>query len=373
MKRPVVRAHPTAGFTLVETLVAVTIVSLIMGATFMALTNATRLSENARLMTGVNTNLRNAMDSIVRDLSQAGRSLPGLRRVGVPNGAGSNQINRPVPPTSGAGHTPGGMTLFRAAVGLPAVSVGYQAGDNNTDVLTIITADSTFENIGVTAATANGSGATITVVASRPLVVTNGGPNNIQVGDLIDVRNAGADVLLSVSAISGQTLTFQPGASDGMGLNQFALGLAGSGSTVIGAAPPVASVSLTRIKFISYYVFTDNPNDPRYPRLVRRVNWGTPGTVAFGVDTFTITYDLATTDLAFTGVSMNNNDIVTGNGACRDTVNSVNRVCSEDWVRKISVVLSVHSLDRTAQQAYYSNTIYSEIAIRSLAFQDRFR
>src|SRR5262249_2759727 len=190
MKRPHVgRTHATAGFTLVETLVAVTVVSLIMGATFMALTNATRLSENARLMTGVNTNLRNAMDSIVRDLSQAGRSLPGLRRVGVPNGAGSNLINRPVPPTSGAGHTPGGISSFRAAPGLPAVSVGYQAGDNNTDVLTMITADSSFENIGVTAATASGSGATITVVASRPLVVTNGGPNNIQVGDLMDVRN----------------------------------------------------------------------------------------------------------------------------------------------------------------------------------------
>src|SRR5262249_22567575 len=83
MKRPhVARAHATAGFTLVETLVAVTVVSLIMGAAFMALTSATRLSENARRMTGVNANLRGAMDAIVRDLSQAGRDLPGLRRVG---------------------------------------------------------------------------------------------------------------------------------------------------------------------------------------------------------------------------------------------------------------------------------------------------
>jgi len=374
MKRPhVVRAHATAGFTLVETLVAVTVVSLIMGATFMALTSATRLSENARRMTGVNGNLRGAMDAIVRDLSQAGRDLPGLRRLGVPNGAGSNQINRPVPPTSGAGHTPNGMTSFRAAVGLPAVSVGYQAGYNNTDVLTIITADSSFENIGVTAATANGSGATITVVATRQLVVANGGPNNIQVGDLIDVRNGGADVLLSVDSIAGQTLTFRPGASDGLGVNQFAPGLAGSGTNVIGAAPPIASVSLTRVKFISYYVYLDDPNDPRYPRLIRRVNWGTPSTVAFGVDNFTITYDLVTTNLAFRGVSMSNSDAVTGDGACRDTVNGVNRACSEDWVRKINVVLSARSFDRTDQQNYYSNAIYAEVAVRSLAFQDRFR
>jgi prepilin-type N-terminal cleavage/methylation domain-containing protein len=365
----VVRAHATAGFTLVETLVAVTVVSLIMGATFVGLTNATRLSENARLMSGVNGNLRSAMDVIVRDLSQAGRGLPGVRRVGVPNGAGANAISRPVPPVG----APTAMTTFRPASGLPAVSVGFQGGYNNSDVLTIIAADSSFENIRVTAATANGSGGSVTVVASRPVTVANGGPDNIRVGDLIDVRNAGADVLLAVSAISGQTLTFSPGASDGLGVNQFAPGLTGSATNVIGSAPSLPSVSLTRIKMISYYLLNDDPTDPRYPRLVRRINWGTPGTVGFGVQSFTVTYDLANTDVAFKGVSMTSDDIVDGDGACRDTVTGTNRTCSEDWVRKINVVLAARSLGLTAQKLYYSNTLYSEIAVRSLAFQDRFR
>jgi type II secretory pathway pseudopilin PulG len=365
-----VRVRGTAGFTLVETLVAVLVVSMVMGAAFMGITHAMRLGENARLSSGMNNSLRSAMDVVVRDLIQAGQGLPDSKRVGIPNGTGTTLINRPAPSTGST--DPAGFTSFTAATSLPAVSVGYQLGFNSSDVITVIAADSRFENINVTAATGGTSSASATVVSSRAVTVTNGGPDNIAVGDLIDVRYNGGNVLMTVTSISGQTLNFAVDATnDPLGLNQFGATKAGSATLVLGTTPTPANVTLTRVKMITYYLFRDSTTDSRYPRLIRRVNGGAPATVAFGIENFTMTYDLATVDTAWVGVNMSNSDAVVGDGACIDS--GTNRACSEDWIRKINVVLAGRSLDKTAQGNYMNNTLFSEVATRSLAFQDRFR
>lgn len=366
-----VRARGTAGFTLVETLVAVLVVSLVMGAAFMGITHAMRLGENARLASGMNNSLRSAMDVVVRDLIQAGQGLPDSKRVGIPNGTGTTLINRPVPAVGST--DPAGFTTFTdTTIGLPAVSVGYQLGYNNSDVITIIADDSRFKDVAVTAATGGTGSASATVVSSRAVTVTNGGPDNIAVGDLIDVRYNGGNVLMTVTSISGQTLNFAVDATnDPLGLNQFGTTKAGSATQLLGTSPTAANVTLTRMKMITYYLFRDSTTDPRYPRLIRRINGGPPSTVAFGIENFTMTYDLATVDTAWVGVNMSNSDAVVGDGACID--GGTNRACSEDWIRKINVVLAGRSLDKTAQGNYINNTLFSEVATRSLAFQDRFR
>ncbi len=376
-----VRWKSAAGFTLVEMLVSVLVVSLIMGATMMTMTHAMRLSDTARLSSGLNTSLRSAMDVIVRDLSQAGQGLPGTtHHVGIPNGAGTTLINLPVPPVASAGSAtpnPAAFTTFPALVSLPTINTGYQRGYSNTatatDTITMITTDTRFQNINVSAASASSASATLTVVSSRPVVVANAGPQNIALGDLIDVTYNGVDVVMAVTGISGQTLTFAPdAANDPLGLNQFGSSKAGSATVVLGATPTAANVLISRVKIISYYLSNDVAGDPRYPRLVRRVNGGTPGTVAFAVENFAITYDLSSpSNTNYAGVSMTNNDINVGNGACIN--GSTNQVCQPDWVRKINVVLGARSIDKTAQKIYITNTVFSEIAVRSLAFGDKFR
>jgi Tfp pilus assembly protein PilW len=385
---PAVRFRANAGFTLVETMVAVTVTTLLMGATFMAVTQAMKLSDVARLQSGVNTSLRNSMDLVVRDLIQAGQGLSNTKRAGIPNGTGFTAIKRPVP--LAASVDPATYSTFTGATSLPAVSVGNGLGFNGSDVITVLANDSRAEGLSVTAGNVAANSATFTVDNTLPpagkgkiVTVANGGPDNIALGDLMDIRCGSGDVLMAVTGINGQVLTFGVDATnDPMGLNQFGTDptpsiKSGSVTAVCGAgAIAPAGVSLTRVKMVSYYLFRDNATDRRYPRLIRRENGRAPSTVAFGIENFTMTYDLATTDFEFYGVLMNNSDVNVGDGACKD--GATNRQCSEDWIRKINLVISGRSLDvvganKGATNGYVSNAIFGEVAMRSLAFQDRFR
>ncbi len=367
------RLRATAGFTLIETLVAVLVVSLVMGAAFTGVMHGTRLSENARLASGVNGALRSSMDVVVRDLIQAGQGLPNSHRSGVPNGSAFAAIKRPIPASGSTDYK--GFTTFNLAASLPAISVGYQLGINNSDTITIIAHDARFEDINVSAISATSSSATATVVSGRPISATNGGADNIVAGDLIEIRYNGGDVLMTVTAVSGQVITFGNDTSiDTLGLNQFGTNSdptvkSGSVNDVLSGTVDPTQVLLSRVKMVSYYLFRDSTTDPRYPRLMRRVNGRDPSTVAFGIENFTLTYDLASTDIEYHGINMSTTDLA-GSGACMD--GSTNRACSEDWIRKANLVLAGRSIDKTAQQKYITSSVFGEIATRSLAFQNRF-
>ncbi len=386
------RLRASDGFTLIETLVSVLVVSLIMGAAFVAVTHAVRLSETARLSSGVNSNLRGAMDVIVRDLSQAGQGLPGTaHRVTVPNNSGSTTataINNPVAVrvAAGAATTPTSFTTYPIQVSLPAINTGYYDGYSNqspgrySDAITVIYADPKFQGISVSAATGGTTSVSVTVTAAglpngAAVTTAGGGAKNINLGDLIDIVNGNEDTLMAVTGISGQTLTFANANAtyDPLGLNQNGLNRAGTGTDVLGTTTvaDVTGIRLSRVRIISYYLSNDVPGDPRYPRLVRRINGDPPQTVAWGIENFNITYDLSSPSTNYVGVSMTDNDVVTGDGACKN--GGTNQVCSPDWVRKINVVLGARSLDQTQQKKYISNTVFSQIAVRSLAFQDRFQ
>lgn len=362
-------ASGCAGFTLLETLVALIVVMIVMGATFTAMVNASKLSESARLISGVNTNLRAAMDVIVRDLTQAGQGLPGLRRAGVPNEAGQ-AIKHPF-------STPAAPLDFRAGFNLPALTTGPtrgpipsgQDGDPASDIISFLAVDPTFEEVAVTQATAGTGGASVTVAASRALTVANAGAYNVTAGDLILVRNGGGDILMAVSAApSGQQLTFNPG--DSLNLNRFTADT-GSATNIIGATPTLTNVRVSRVRMITYYLTPRDAADLRTPTLVRKLNDGTAATVAFGIQNLTFTYDLASANQRFTGVSMTDADVVVGNGACRVSP-TVNRRCSEDWIRKVNVVLTARSPVPGPGGAFYSSSLFSQVGVRSLAFRDRF-
>ena len=81
-----------AGFSLLEVMVAMTVMLLVLAGTLTAMTNAMGTERTAREMPDMNGHLRASMDLVVRDLLQVGQGLPARSPMGVPNGPGAGAI-----------------------------------------------------------------------------------------------------------------------------------------------------------------------------------------------------------------------------------------------------------------------------------------
>ena len=167
-------------------------------------------------------------------------------------------------------------------------------------MITIVAADSAFERVRLTAFALNGRTATINPAVN----ITNGGADDVEPGDLLMLSKGRDSLLVQVTAVNNQVLTFAAG--DSLNLNQSSAtyGLQWLRAQAPVDSAPVApavfvSTEATRIRLISYYL--DIATDPTRPRLIRRMNNGhatnfdnSLGTVvAFDVESFTISYDLA--------------------------------------------------------------------------------
>jgi prepilin-type N-terminal cleavage/methylation domain-containing protein len=371
------------GFSLAELLVSVAISTIILGTTIAAMLNAVRANDTAVLVTGMNNNLRTAMDLVTRDLLQVGQGLPTGRIVDIPNGPGATAVRRPGPPGTN-------LTWALGTASLSAVTPGPGLGPvvNNvaTDLITTLAVDSAFERVPVTriqntTATIRGCPCPTSVPAGPGANLTNGDADDINVGDLIMFTKGAVTTLVQVTGVNAQILTFAPG--DSLNLNQNLAfnppnGATGTMAEVIGTAPAnlpngtenVDSVAAYRVRMITYYV--DATTDPARPRLVRRMGNGDPmvynnnlGTaVAFDVEGFTISYDLADgvnnpADLRFEPQDLDDCDPAP---------------CSPNSIRKVNAVLAGRSrrqLNNTG--LFFRNSLSSQVSLRSLAFVDRYR
>jgi prepilin-type N-terminal cleavage/methylation domain-containing protein len=389
MARP--RIDAESGFSLIEVIVAMGIMLVVLAGTFAAMTNAMESENTAKQITNMNSNLRASMDLMVRDMLQVGQGLPVGRRVGVPNGPGSNPIVRPGPP---AVAPCAGVANFPAGPTLPAVSVGPDLGPpvngQCTDVITTLAADGAFENANVSSIAADGTSLTIhpagpdgvmntpddTILDDDPDV----GGNNVRPGDLLIVVKGVSSVLMQVTGVAGQTVTFGGGAADPLGLNQFdpALNMLGTINQHKAQPTPDPDVPVvnngvqqtgpsvaTRVRMITYFI--DTATDPVNPRLVRIMGGGQPNAVGFEIESFRVTYDLADGVTNPTGVRMVAADLAAG-GACGLSP------CSENQIRKANLVLAMRSDQRTPHTGdFYRNTLFTQVSLRSLAFVDRYR
>ena len=381
------QTRPDAGFTLNELMIGMGIMMIILGGVFTAMTNAMSAERTARGITTLNGHLRSSMDLVVRDMLQVGQGLPVGRVVGVPNGPGASPIIRPGPPSDG---TCDGVDTFPAEPTLQAVTVGPDLGPaingQCTDVITTLAHDGAFENVNISSMTA--SGQSITIYPYGPdgvngtaddvdiSDVPDARGDNLRVGDLLEISKGAASTLVFVTAVSGQTVTFAPG--DPLDLNQFDTGLAMLGTTnqvraqaPVDPAAPVVTAGLiqrgpsvaSRVRMITYYVDTDT--NPESPRLVRQINANPPNAVAFEIDAFRITYDIADGTVNPAGVRMDATDLGTG-GACAPFA------CSANQIRKANVTIAARSEHRTREAGYTQNVLFTQVALRSLAFVDRY-
>jgi prepilin-type N-terminal cleavage/methylation domain-containing protein len=369
----VLRRSSERGFTLVELLVTMTITTVILGATMTAMTNAIKATDAALMLTGMNNTLRTSMDLVVRDLLQVGQGLPSGRVILLPSGNNAQPINLPGP--RGSALTLTGETEISAVQ--PGPGLGPVVNGQATDIITTLAADSSFDQVRLTSLTAAAGGSNMRVNPAEN--ITDGGPNDIDPGDLIMLTKGSLSALVQVSRVVGQQVFFDPG--DSLNLNQTA---AASGTVLqLRAAAPVdtapvapavfVTTQATRIRMITYYL--DNTTDPVHPRLVRRMNNGDPlvfnnnlgTTVAFDIENLQITYDLADGVTNPANVRMVAADLA-GGGAC-----GVNP-CSPNQIRKVNLLMGGRSkaVLKSSRQ-FMRNRLFSQVSLRSLAFVDRYR
>ena len=264
----------SAGYSLVELIVAMAVVLTLMGAAVTALNNAYSATAMASAVTGANNNLRTAVDLMVRDLIQVGQGLPTGRSVQVPNGTGATQIQRPHPDGSACTQWPVGTVALTAVT--PGPGCGPTIAGVTTDLITVLAVDSALEGVPVNSFALGTHTATVSLPAQATggRDISAGGPDDVNVDDLIMFTKGSVSALAYITAVDGaQTITFATG--DPMNINQFDAALNGTVDDLANTTPTTAnSARLARVRMITYYL--DESLTPGRPRLVRHMNWGDP-------------------------------------------------------------------------------------------------
>src|SRR5271170_1385928 len=114
------------GFSLIELLVAMVIMTIIVGAAVSALVQAQNTTNAIAQEAGTQENIRAGMHFLVRDLMQAGEGIP-VSGISIPStAAGVSAINRPgtVPP----------VVFPNNPTSLAVVTPGYLQGQQATTV-----------------------------------------------------------------------------------------------------------------------------------------------------------------------------------------------------------------------------------------------
>jgi prepilin-type N-terminal cleavage/methylation domain-containing protein len=366
-------ANRQAGFSLTEMLVSMGIMTVVMGATAAALTQASRMREAASQMTGVNNSLRTGMDLMIRDMLQIGSGLPPGHVILIPSGVGSVVLNIPGPPGTSF-TTPVGDLDWGAVI--PGDGLGPTINGTATDTLTLLMADNNFVDMPLTAIT----NTTIDVRAVHPstglAINIQTGVDRLQTGQLLMLEKGSNTTIVQITAIDHPTrrVTFANG--DSLKLNQTGAA-AGNVVALRAAAPPDTLTSgsipttATRVRMISYYLDTTVAG---HPRLVRRINNGHPtafnntlGTaVAIDMENLQFTYDLVDGVNNPSNVQFVAADYLT-TGACSPSA------CSQAQVRKINIVLMGRSANPLpGRTSVFRNMLTSQVSLRGMAFVDEY-
>jgi hypothetical protein len=357
------RRSRAAGYSLVELIFSMGLMTVVMAATLGGLADATKANDAVLNVTGMNTSIRAGMDLLVRDMLQVGSGLPPGHVIDVPSGIGATPILLPGPP--------GTALTLPAGTDIPAVlplpGAGPSIAGTPTDVLITLTADNTFLNIALTGMTA-----TTVVVAAGPDLAT--GPDRVVPGQLMMIQKGSVTTLLQVTDVDpdARELTFAD--ADSLNLNQSAAA-AGNLAALNAADPPntPSAANISRIRMITYYL--DATTDAAHPRLVRRVNNGHATTfsntlgnaVAIDIENLQFSFDLVDGLTNPANVRLDAADRA-GTGRCAP------EACVETQIRKVNIALtgrSQNAANRTNRA--FRNTLTSQVSYRGMAFVDEYR
>jgi prepilin-type N-terminal cleavage/methylation domain-containing protein len=298
-----------AGFSMLELLVSITILTTIVGITLKALVDTQHANEAVGLLGDMTQNLRAGMSFMSRDLTQTGEGVP-QSGIPYPQGGTAKKINWPAPPSKTytyplAAPMPQSTTLTPL---VPAASLGLTVNGAVTDMISMMFVDNSlidanlhllnsFPIYSAASPVCNGSlsatGANVTFDANCVNITGNDG---IKAGDLImfSSSTSATPVIQTVTSVTGQEVFFATG--DAFNFNaELAAATAGTlkqlqnGSASPGG--PYPPITAYRVKLISYYI--DNVTNVTLPTLIRQVNFNTPYAVAQGIEDLQITYGIA--------------------------------------------------------------------------------
>ena len=375
-----------SGFTLLETLVAMAVTLVIVGAAIWALRDSVRSNQDVAYRTDMNDNLRAGLNMIEQDLIQAGTGIPtgGIPIPNTPNSSNScNTTAAPNRPT-----LTGTLTFPQCNFVLPAVEPGSALGplitspdavagnpassSSYTDIITILYADNSTSagmdnspiysvdasNNVICNGTISSTGDSVKFDSATGCADLGTAGIQIQVGDLIMFSNTLGNVIQTVTAVSGQTLTFATGdpfnlngRTDPQGtIKQIQNTGCTSSSTTAACYPPTTA---TRIWMISYYL--DNITDPSHVRLVRRVNFNDGQPIGETLENMQFTYNFVDGST---------------NPANQTTVPSG---FSESEIRAVNVFLGARSNYSDMQQSrYIRSNLQTQVSLRSMAYRSRY-
>lgn len=374
--------HKTAGFTLIELMMAMVVTTILLYAVVLAFTDATHANQAVVQAADMSDNLRAGLNLIQQDLQQAGAGVPvgGISIPFTPNAAGcatTALINRPV--LGGVGTFPSCNATMPAvepgnsmgpALTAPDATAGTPTNPDPsgiTDEITFLYEDNTLQLDALPVYSAakcpNGSvklsGTTVTVTFDPACLNMTTAGIAVQTGDLIMLQNGMGNTLLCVTAVSlaSNSLTFATG--DPFGLN----GRTETGGTINqmeaagcgGGNACFPSTLATRVVMVSYYL--DNVSSPPYVRLIRQVDMHPATPVGETLENLQFTYNFV--------------DGIT-NPSNQPTVPAGN---SESQIRSVNVYLAARSsypIMQGNKALFERSNLTTQVSLRSMAYVDRY-
>jgi prepilin-type N-terminal cleavage/methylation domain-containing protein len=271
--QPSSKPHSQAGFSLIEMVVATTVMLIISAAVVSLLTSSLSVSTATYEMTDAQENLRTAHEFISRDLMSAGDGLKSITFIPVQTAFVTNYLtlNPVVDPTmppnvSNLGilvtdnDVAAGTTVAGPNPAVPTTPLVYvRSTPVLTDRQTILEIDPSFVPITLAANKIDVNTGVITIADADLSRFTNG-----EIYFLTSSEGGTFATLTGKADITGanSTLTFTSGASDNFGLN--VLGASGRIGTIAIKDGTPLSTSLQRMRIIHYYIDSAG-------RLMRRV------------------------------------------------------------------------------------------------------
>lgn len=375
-----------SGFTLVEVLIAMAVSMIALTAAVLIFRDSTKANSNVTQSSDMSDNVRAGLNLVVQDLIQTGTGIPtgGISIPNSVNAAGCN-VGRPVNrPPAVLGITFQGPNAANPGcnVILPAIEPGNSLGPTvtspdgtsgpKTDIITLMYADNTLAMVQKpinTAACPAGSisatGLTITFDSSPGCVTLGAAGIPINPGDLLMIYNSNNPngILQTVTAVSGQTLTFSPG--DAFNLNgRTTTETAGTikqlqnltGGVPNGTYPPT---SATRVWMITYYI--DTTDDPSHPMLMRCVNFNTPEPVAETLENLQFAFNFAdgTSPAPVNQFTVPVIPAPTGD--------------NENQIRSVNVYMGARSTNYGSPGKYIRTNLTTQVALRSMAYFNTYK
>ena len=240
------------GFSIIELIVVVTLMTVVAGAVFALMRDSMRISATTYEMTEAQQSLRTAQEFINRDLINTGDGLNSITRIPVPRNFVTNFLtSKPVDDPS----TPGKINLglldsdndvaanTTVAATNPAVTV--RSAPLLTDRITILEADPSFTPIALPANSINGAGDTVSITPADVPRFTAG-----EVYFITSSIGATFGTITGFQGANGNKpkLLFSNG--DSLGLN--ISGAGGQLNTV--SAGGTLPASLLRMQIIHYFI-----------------------------------------------------------------------------------------------------------------------